>query len=83
MRAGLVTLTLLNGLMIMLAALGAVTATLPAELLLVYISWRGLFELLAAVTAGCGHDLSGRARGRIGRTRLEWRGRWRLEGGLH
>jgi MFS family permease len=46
-------LTLLNGLMIMLAALGAVTATLPAELLLVYISWRGLFELLAAVTAGC------------------------------
>ena len=33
-------LTLLNGLMIMLAALGAVTATLPAELLLVYISWR-------------------------------------------
>jgi MFS family permease len=46
-------LTLLNGLMIMLAALGAVTATLPAELLLIYISWRGLFELLAAVTAGC------------------------------
>ena len=46
-------LTLLNGLMVMLAALGAVTATLPAELLLIYVSWRGLFELLAAVTAGC------------------------------
>jgi MFS family permease len=46
-------LTLLNGLMVMLAALGAVTATLPAELLLVYVSWRSLFELLAAVTAGC------------------------------
>jgi MFS family permease len=46
-------LTLLNGLMVMLAALGAVTATLPAELLLIYVSWRSLFELLAAVTAGC------------------------------
>ncbi len=44
---------LLNGLMIMLAALGAVTATSPAELLLVSIGWRGLFELLALASAGC------------------------------
>jgi MFS family permease len=44
---------LLNGLMIMLAALGAVTATLPAELLLVSMGWRGLFELLAMASAGC------------------------------
>jgi MFS family permease len=43
---------LLNGLMIMLGALGAVTATLPAELLLVSVGWRGLFELLAAAAVG-------------------------------
>ncbi len=36
-----------NGLMIMLAALGAVTATVPAEFLLVSVGWRGVFELLA------------------------------------
>jgi MFS family permease len=44
---------LLNGLMIMLGALGALTATLPAEFLLVSVGWRGLFELLALVSAGC------------------------------
>jgi MFS family permease len=44
---------LLNGLMIMLGALGAVTATSPAELLLVSVGWRGLFELLTVVSAGC------------------------------
>lgn len=44
---------LLNGLMIMFAALGAVTATLPAEALLVSVGWRGLFELLALGSAGC------------------------------
>jgi MFS family permease len=44
---------LLNGLMIMLGALGALTATLPAEFLLVSMGWRPLFELLASVTAGC------------------------------
>ena len=44
---------LLNGLMIMLGALGAVTATWPAEFLLAAIGWRGLFELLAAASAGC------------------------------
>jgi MFS family permease len=43
---------LLNGLMIMLGALGVVTATLPAELLLVSVGWRGLFELLAMAAAG-------------------------------
>ena len=44
---------LLNGLMIMLGALGAATATLPAEFLLVSVGWRALFEVLAIVTAGC------------------------------
>jgi len=44
---------LLNGLMVMLGALGAVTATWPAELLLARIGWRELFGLLAALTAGC------------------------------
>jgi MFS family permease len=44
---------LLNGIMIMLGALGAVTATSPADLLLASIGWRGLFALFAAVTAGC------------------------------
>jgi sugar phosphate permease len=42
---------LLNGLMVMLGALGAVTATLPADLLLDWIGRRELFVLLAAVTA--------------------------------
>jgi MFS family permease len=46
-------LPLLNGLMVMLGALGAVTATSPAELLLASFGWRGLFGLFAAVTAGC------------------------------
>ncbi|ANW02748.1 MFS transporter [Bradyrhizobium icense] len=44
---------LLNGLMIMLGSFGAVTATLPAEYLLVSIGWRGLFELLAIASVGC------------------------------
>lgn len=42
---------LLNGYMVMLGALGAITATAPAERLLEWIGWRGLFELLAAATA--------------------------------
>ena len=46
-------LPFLNGLMVMLGALGAVTATSPAELLLSWIGWRELFALFAAVTAGC------------------------------
>jgi MFS family permease len=44
---------LLNGLMVMLGALGALTATLPAEFLLVSVGWRPLFELLAMASAGC------------------------------
>jgi MFS family permease len=42
---------LLSGLMVMLGALGAVTATLPADLLLDWIGWRELFGLFAALTA--------------------------------
>ncbi|MEH2595104.1 MFS family permease [Bradyrhizobium sp. AZCC 1577] len=42
--------TLLNGYMIMLGSLGAVTATAPAEQLLAWISWQQLFVLLAAAT---------------------------------
>ncbi len=41
-------MALLNGIMIMLGALGAVTATAPAQALAETIGWRGLFELLAA-----------------------------------
>jgi MFS family permease len=41
---------LLNGLMVTLGALGAVTATLPADLLLAWIGWRELFGLFAALT---------------------------------
>jgi MFS family permease len=44
--------SLLNGYMIMLGSLGAVTATAPAEHLLAWMGWRQLFELLAAATCG-------------------------------
>ena len=44
---------LVNGFYVMLGALGAVTATAPAELLLAWTDWRGLFALLAIMTAGC------------------------------
>lgn len=44
---------LLNGLMIMLGGLGALTATLPAEFLIVSVGWRALFNLLAIASAGC------------------------------
>jgi MFS family permease len=43
----------LNGLMIMIGGLGAMTATIPAELLLPSIGWRGLFNLLAALATAC------------------------------
>jgi MFS family permease len=46
-------IALANGCMVMLGALGALTATAPAELLLQWTGWRGLFELLAAATAAC------------------------------
>jgi MFS family permease len=42
---------LLNGLMVMLGALGAVTATLPAEYLLTWLGWRELFGLFAGLSA--------------------------------
>ncbi|MBR1256381.1 MFS transporter [Bradyrhizobium sp. AUGA SZCCT0240] len=41
---------LLNGYMIMLGSLGAVTATTPVEHLLAWIDWRQLFAILAAAT---------------------------------
>jgi len=40
-----------NGWLITLGALGAVTATAPAEILLEVIGWRGLFVLLAVLAA--------------------------------
>jgi MFS family permease len=46
-------LPLVNGAFVMLGALGAVTATAPAEWLLAIIGWRGLFEWLAVATALC------------------------------
>jgi MFS family permease len=44
---------LANGCFIMLGTLGAVTATLPADAIIAWIGWRGMFELLAAATAAC------------------------------
>jgi MFS family permease len=44
-------LALANGCYIMLGALGAVTATAPAEVLMHWLGWRGLFAALAAATA--------------------------------
>jgi MFS family permease len=46
-------LPLLSGSMVMLGALGAVTATSPAEALLAWMGWRDLFGLFAVLTAGC------------------------------
>ncbi|WFU75432.1 MFS transporter [Bradyrhizobium sp. CB2312] len=41
---------LLNGYMVMLGSLGAVTATAPVEHLLAWMGWRQFFEILAAAT---------------------------------
>ncbi|WP_446479898.1 MFS transporter [Bradyrhizobium hereditatis] len=41
---------LVNGYMIMLGSLGTATATAPAEWLLDWIGWRGLFEVLTFAT---------------------------------
>lgn len=41
---------LVNGWMVMLGALGAVTATTPSEWLLAWIGWRDLFECLSVAT---------------------------------
>jgi MFS family permease len=46
-------LPLVNGWMIMLGALGAVTATTPIESVLAWTDWRSLFLFLAAATAAC------------------------------
>ena len=45
--------TLLNGVFVTLGALGAVTATAPAEVVLNMTGWRGLFVMLAPATALC------------------------------
>lgn len=44
-------IALANGWLITLGALGAVTATAPAEMLVTSIGWRGLFQLLAILSA--------------------------------
>jgi MFS family permease len=44
-------IALANGWLITLGALGAITATVPAEILIVSIGWRGLFLLLAILSA--------------------------------
>ncbi|GLR87736.1 hypothetical protein GCM10007857_44470 [Bradyrhizobium iriomotense] len=46
-------LPFLNGLMVMVGGLGALTATSPTQLLLTWMGWRTLFALLAVVTASC------------------------------
>jgi sugar phosphate permease len=46
-------LALVNGCFVMLGSLGAVTATLPIELVLPWLGWRGLFALLAVAAAAC------------------------------
>jgi MFS family permease len=43
-------IALVNGYMVMMGSLGALSATAPAEWLLRYAGWRGLFELLAVAT---------------------------------
>ena len=45
-----------NGCVVMLGALGAVTATVPAEPLVHALGWRGLFAMLAIATAGVAAD---------------------------
>ncbi len=67
-------LSLLNGLMVMLGALGAVTATSPSELMLAWMGWRELFDLFAVMTAGCAAVvyLLCRRRHRPGRLRAAW-----------
>jgi MFS family permease len=44
-------IALANGWLVMLGALGAVTATAPAEFVVLAIGWRGLFAVLAALSA--------------------------------
>ena len=44
-------LALVNGWFVMLGALGAVTATAPAECLVAAVGWRGLFAVLGGLSA--------------------------------
>jgi MFS family permease len=44
-------LAIANGWLVMLGALGAVTATTPADVVVQSVGWRGLFALLAALAA--------------------------------
>jgi predicted MFS family arabinose efflux permease len=44
-------LAIANGMLVMLGALGAVTATAPAEIVVAAIGWRGLFAALALLAA--------------------------------
>lgn len=44
-------IALANGWLVMLGALGAVTATAPAELVVQALGWRGLFAVLAGLSA--------------------------------
>jgi MFS family permease len=46
-------LALMNGCFVMVGSLGAVMATAPAEILLVSMGWRGLFQAFAFATALC------------------------------
>ena len=69
--------TLLNGLFVTLGALGAVTATAPAEAVLDMTGWRGLFIMLAPATALCAAaiflfvpDPAGRTKSSSGAARL-------------
>jgi MFS family permease len=43
-----------HGYLIAAGGLGAATATMPVRLMLEYTDWRGLFVMLAALTACCG-----------------------------
>lgn len=43
-------IALVNGCMIMLGSLGAVTATAPTDWMLIWVGWRSLFELLTFAT---------------------------------
>ncbi|WLA47753.1 MFS transporter [Bradyrhizobium elkanii] len=81
-------LPFLNGLMVMLGALGAVTTTSPAQWLLAWVGCRTLFALLAVFTAGCSamiylDDLSLGAGECIGNAGPAWNSRGQLEEDLY
>jgi MFS family permease len=51
-------LALMNGCFVMVGALGAVTATTPAEILLISVGWRRLFKAFAFATVICAATIS-------------------------